>query len=118
MGDKLYYVVWCHAHLIVGGRVYYEEFLTDWGNKNVSVLYARLVPQEEVVWVQDHLRETTGEAWYFTFAPKSQALRIRKHKLKVRGKGLFSLPINTPAGIFADAYEDAGMSEEAGVLRS
>ncbi len=42
---------------------------------------------------------------------------ILRHRLKQRARELFNLPYNTPALVLADRYGDAGMEEEAMILR-
>ncbi len=48
----------------------------------------------------------------------SVVLSIRKHTLRKRAKELWGLRVNSPIGIIADRYEDAGMMESAKLLRS
>lgn len=45
-------------------------------------------------------------------------ISIQKHKLRYKAKELFKLPVNTPAKILADRFEDANMLEEANLLRT
>jgi hypothetical protein len=67
------------------------------------------------------IRELKGD--YRTQADREpvkgrQLWYARKAKLKHQAKKLFRLPVNIPACLVADRYEEEGMLEEAAVLRA
>lgn len=117
---KRFYILYRHVRLRATGRPIPYHYLTDDDKEHRSAVYARVfTDREEALTVGSRVSITNDGrvTWCITKIGPGAALSIAKHKLKVRGKRLFSLPVNTPAKIFADLYEENGMTAEADLLR-
>ena len=101
--------------LDVGPRYLDHECKVVRGMCNARMFPSALAASAALVAAQ--LRGSDVNAWSIAMLREEDVLRICSVRLRRQATKMFGLRATTPAAIVADRYEDAGMMDEANLLR-